>query len=247
MTTPALVSEDGERKLYEQDTTPPDECATTVVLPPSVFRLGRLPGQYVLLLVPTANREEQLWLQSLLQDHVGEYTLVTYAYEVDTEIEQLYHDTVTEGLTNRLMAMIVVTESSVQILEELGIGTVIIGVVENYIRTSKHNDAAVDFGVAVFYDVGTGELVQTTTQGVPVQPSFLCEAQEQGLSSVRRRADSVTYGDIVQKYFGGPARQRYGSDFDIGKDWHRVVCGSSRYDLLRDACRVTLNNWSTLK
>ncbi|KAH6383050.1 hypothetical protein HBI60_259130 [Parastagonospora nodorum] len=243
MTSPALVSDDGENKLYEQHTTPPDECMPTVVLPPSTFMLGSLPGQYVLLLVPTANKEEKQWLQSLLQDHVGEFKLVSYAYDVDTGVEQPYDDTATDCLTKRLLDMVAVTESSIQMLEELDIGTVIIAAVENYIRVSEHDESAVDFGVAVFYDAGTGALAQTTSRGVPLQPSFLREAQEQGLASVRRRADSVTYGEIVEKYFGKPARQRYGPDFEISKDWHEVVCGSSRHDLLKDACRTTLQDW----
>jgi len=83
---------------------PPDECTPTVVLPPSTSKLGCLPGQHVPLLVPTANRDDKQWLQSLLQGHVGESKLVSYAYEADMGVEQ-YDDT------------------------EMGIGTVIIAVV----------------------------------------------------------------------------------------------------------------------
>jgi hypothetical protein len=150
MTPIALASEDGKHKLYAQDTTPPDECTTTVVLPPSTFKLGRLPGQYVLLLMPTSNREERHLLQSLLQEHIGELKLVSYAYDVDTGIQQPYDDTGMECLKQRLLAMVDVTESSVSMLEELGIGTVIIGAAENYIRTSNHDGLAVEFGVAIF-------------------------------------------------------------------------------------------------
>jgi hypothetical protein len=236
MTLTALVSEDGKQELYAQDTTPPDERTTAVVLPPSTFKLRPLPGQYVLLLVPTADREERHLLQSVLRHHIDELKLVSYAYDVDTGIEQPYDDAGIECLKERLLAMVDVTESSAPVLEELRIGTVIIGVAENYIRASACDALFVDFGIVVFYNVATGGLFQTTTRGVPLQSSYVEDAKELGLSSVRQSEGSVRYGDILELYFGEPARQRCGSDFEISKDWYQIVCGNSRYDLLKDAC-----------
>jgi hypothetical protein len=237
MTLTALVSEDGKHELYAQDTTPPDERTAAVVLPPSTFRLGPLPGQYVLLLVPTTDREERHLLQSVLHHHIDELKLVSYAYDVDTGIEQPYDDKGIECLKKRLLAMVDVTESSAPVLEELGIGTVIIGVVENYIRKSTGEAPPVDFGIVVFYNVATGGLFQTTTRGVPLQESYVEEAQGLGRISERENEDGVRYGEIMELYFGEPARKRCGSDFEMSKDWYQVVCGTSRYVLLEDACR----------
>jgi hypothetical protein len=236
MRTP-LISDDGKHKLYAQTTTSPDERTPAVVLPPSTFKLDPLSGQYVLLLIPTADEEEKHLLQSVLQDHIDEPKLVVYAYDVDTGFEQLYDDAGIECLQQRLLAMVDVAESSAPVLEELGIGTVIIGVVENYIRTSACDASPVDFGIVVFYNATTGGLFQRTTRGVPLQPSYVKEAQELGLSSARQNIDGVRYWEIIELYFGKPARQQCGSESDISKDWYQVVCGSSRHLLLADACR----------
>jgi hypothetical protein len=46
---------------------------------------------------------------------------------------------------------------------------------------------------------------------------------------------------VVKQYFEEPAKNELGKNFDVGKDWHKVVSGYSPYDdLLLKTCNALL-------
>jgi hypothetical protein len=235
----ALTSEDGKHQLYKQQLAEPDTSAKTVVLPLGDYKLSCGHGENVLLLVPSANKDKRQLLQASLQETVGDSKLTVQPYNIETGVEEPYNDAGVECIARRICGTVSHAKTIEHTLKDQHIGTIIIGAIENYIRTSKENESAVDFGLVVFYNVGTGALVQATTQGVPVQMRYLREALS-GRLSEQSSAGSVTYGSILEKYFDTLAQELHGPAFEISKDWHKVVCGRSRYYLLMDTCRDLL-------
>jgi hypothetical protein len=241
----ALLSEDKKQELHKQELIPPDPCTEDVVLPLANYKLSCGSGESVLLLVPTANKSKVLLLRTSLEAALGSSNLVTEFYDVPTDHQQPYDDEGTKCMTQRLQAMMVYAKKIESTLEERGIGAVIVGAVENYIRISKDNDSAADFGIVTFYNLGTGLLIQGTTQGVPIQLCYLTEVRNEGILS-GGSAGNVTYGDVLEKYFEAAALRVYGPSLDIGSNWHEVVCGRSRYCILRETCQDLLDRHKSL-
>jgi ribosomal protein S6E (S10) len=148
-------------------------------------------------------------------------------------------------MIERLRAMMVYANEIECTFEDRGIGSVIVGAVENYIRISRDNDSAADFGIVAFYNVAAGVLIQGVTQGVPMQLCYLTEARDEG-NLVGKSAGYVTYGNILKKHFKAAALRVYGSSLDIGSNWHEVVCGRSRYCILMETCQDLLGRHKSL-
>jgi hypothetical protein len=181
-TKTALVSEDGVHTLDKQQLTAPDKDAKPIVLPLTDYKFNGGYGSKVLLLVAGTDAAKKNLLKASLQ-HVVDRTklvpqhivdrneLVAEGHHADTTENQPYDEGGIKCLTERLRAMISYAKENESSFGERGIGTVIVGAIENYIR-----DTAVDFGAVAFYNVETGMLVQAITQGVPVQRRYLLEA-----------------------------------------------------------------------
>jgi hypothetical protein len=241
----ALLSEDEKHELHKQELIPPDTCTEDVVLPLADNKLSCGPGESVLLLVPTANKSKVHLLQTALEAALGDSNLVTEFHDVPTDHQQPYDDEGTKCMTQRLRAMVIYAKEIECTFEERKIGTVIVGAVENYIRISTDNKSAADFGIVAFYNAGTGILIQGTTRGVPIELCYLAEARDDGIFG-GKIAGSVTYGNVLDRYFKAAALRVYGPSLDISSNWHEVVCGRSRYCILMETCQDLLDRHKSL-
>jgi hypothetical protein len=228
------------RSLCKQDPVSPDETDITSDL---TFDFPRFPitahGEKVLLLVPTENKFKTKVLKERVMKEVGEANLVIHQHNVDTGVDQPYDEMGVECLVFRTKGMIRFLEENPDFLETNAIGNVFIGVIENYIRlpesgTQNPGSQAHDFGIVMLYNATTLKVAYKVSEGVPVQEKYLKEARQEGIVNGREKGGKVTYGSILKKHFAEPTRELSGAEYDISKDWHLVVCGKSRYELLEN-------------
>lgn len=133
------------------------------------------------------------------------------------------------------------------------IGTVLAASIENYILlpqsfTSPYSpssspsttvkdpsyqggsDRPTDFGVVVIHNATTGRTAVASSSGVTMDPRFVRRAKRFGSDDGDPDHGRISAGVIVAAR--GPTAAGTGID---KADWHRIVVGRSRYDLLRDA------------
>jgi hypothetical protein len=189
-------------------------------------------GSNTLLLAATED------MFGILEEKIGaemsEGELITYLFEYKTSAQQLYNNMGMTCLLDRIEAMVEFVEQNSHMLEDYRIGTVIIGAVESFIQTSSIDTSGAEFGLVMLYNAKTQCVVQGTSKGVPVEGEYLQEARSGGFWDNKKDRGKMTYGEILRKIFHKAAQREFGADYDIAKDWHRAVCGISRYCLLRD-------------
>lgn len=194
-------------------------------------------GNNTLLLVATENLSKIGILEEKIRGEMNEGELVTYSIEPKTSAQQPYNKMGMRCLLERIEAMVEFANQNSQMLKEDRIGTVIIGAMENYIQTSNTDNSGADFGIVMLYNANTQCVVQGTSKGVPVDGEYLQEARSGGSWGEEKDRGKVTYGEILKKVFHKAAQREFGTEYDIAKDWHRAVCGISRYSLLREVAR----------
>jgi hypothetical protein len=189
-------------------------------------------GSNTLLLTTTEDLFEIL--EEKIRAEMGEGELITYHFEYKTSAQQPYNKMGMTCLLERIEAMVEFAEQNSHILEDYRIGTVVIGAVESFIQTSSIDTSGAEFGLVMLYNAKTQCVVQGTSKGVPVEGEYLQEARSGGFWDDEKDRGKMTYGEILRKIFHKAAQKEFGVDYDIAKDWHRVVCGVPRYRLLRD-------------
>ncbi|OAL42785.1 hypothetical protein IQ07DRAFT_668720 [Pyrenochaeta sp. DS3sAY3a] len=220
-------------QLYRQNHVPPDATATPIALDTDDLSAHQGYGCKVLLLIPPENYSITALLASKIRKEVQEAELIVHSEPVKTRVVQLYNEGGAISLVKRIEEMTAFIKSNDTFLEENRVGTIVIGAIENYVRISKMDGSAADFGVAILYNTKTHRILQGISRGVPVQKEFLEKARQEGFWDGGINEGKFTVGEILKIHFDDPARRKYGQDYDIAKDWRRVVCGASQCDLLK--------------
>jgi hypothetical protein len=195
-------------------------------------------GSNTLLIVATKNLSKIDILEEKIRGEMNAGELITYSFEPRTSAQQPYNKMGKTCLLERVEAMVEFADQNSHVLRENQIGTVIIGAIENYIHTSSTYTSGVDFGLVMLYNARTQCIVQGTSKGVPVEGEYLQEARSGGFWDGERNRGKITYGEILKKVFHEAAQREFGAGYDVAKDWHRAVCGISRYSLLRDVTQA---------
>jgi hypothetical protein len=106
-------------------------------------------------------------------------------------------------------------------------GVPLVGVIENFIERVMDQEVireAYDYGMIGFYDGLTKVWTHAVTKGVKVDLDYLTEAMNAGFADREQQSGILTYGQVLAAHY----------DVDPG-DWHKAVCGVSRFELLWNA------------
>lgn len=155
--------------------------------------------------------------------------LIPLQVEVESGVgEQPYDEKGLEGACNRIRNPLSWFERNQDVLRQNRVGTVLVGVIENYIerRSPPEGAAAVDYGIVAVYNATVCKLAVAISRGVIVPQAYLKEAEDRGFDDDEGKCGKVTVGQILAHNFGLDAA-----------DWHKVFCGTSRYGLLEEALR----------
>jgi non-canonical (house-cleaning) NTP pyrophosphatase len=110
-----------------------------------------------------------------------------------------------------------------------GIGTVIVASIENYIQLDNVGRPT-DYGVVVIHNATAGETVAGLSWGVTVPPAYVDRARRFGFEG-NPNYGRVAVGQVLAAHVPGLDKA----------DWHSILAGRSRYDLLSDAIgRLTI-------
>ncbi|KAF2466211.1 uncharacterized protein BDR25DRAFT_395763 [Lindgomyces ingoldianus] len=218
----------GNKTLYRQAVVPAPSSERF----PTIATVAPTPqdpyGENILVIIPTANQFKKKAVQSRIEAQIGQdksSRIIIHQQSVDSGVgNQPYDEKGLEGAYNRIRNTLAWLNHNQGILEEKKIGTVLVGVIENYIQRSTDGLSAVDYGVVVIYNATTGKVAGAISRGVTVPQTFLEEAEGQGFNDAGGKSGKVTVGEILEQNFGIDAA-----------NWHEVVCGTSRYALLEEA------------
>lgn len=217
---------------------------TEVIVPPPHTN-PRLPpfqphqylshGNAVLLVIPTENKPKVRLLQEAFRERAPNGVIVhKVTVPVDSGVgEQPYNEVGIVGAHNRISNALnrLDTTEYQKIFKVKGIGTVILASVENYIQTDN-TDRPTDYGVVVIHNATTQQTTACLSRGVTVPPAYVNRARRFGFEGDPNRG-RVTVGQILAANVPGLDKA----------DWHAVLAGHSRYDLLKDAIRQMPIPW----
>jgi non-canonical (house-cleaning) NTP pyrophosphatase len=184
-------------------------------------------GENILHIIPTENEFKVKVLQDKMKAHLeridfkGE--LVTHVEDFESDVgKQPYEEKGQEGACNRIRNALTWVMNNQKLLQDKCIGTVMISAIENSIN--RKEDPAVDYGTVIFYNATLNKTAATLSHGVTVPQVFLDMAQARGFDDDEEKCGKVTAGTVMEEVFGVDSR-----------NWHEVVCGRSRYDILGEA------------
>jgi hypothetical protein len=220
--SPALQS--GFNYLYRQSPVA-SESAGDLALRNSCF--PKLCGKNVLLLIDTEDAGEVNLLEDKVRTDVEGDNLSILFHASGVSIKQVYNEQGLKVLADRIEAMVDFVGQNRELIRTRDIGTIVIGAIQGYIRTSKRDGSGAAFEMVLFYNATTERVIKGVSRGIPLQAEYLREARE----------GKTTYGGALDSVFCDAARKRFGCDFNLVNDWCWVVCGQSRHDRLQAAAR----------
>ncbi|KOS22590.1 hypothetical protein ESCO_001918 [Escovopsis weberi] len=195
------------------------------------FPACRLPpprGSNILLIIPTGNKDKMDVIKECVEHHalLGAQVF-TETVHVDSGVgEQPYNSAGALGVFNRISnALKTISDDRLaSLMEEHGIGTVLVGAIENFVQT-KDVPRPADHAVAVLHNATTGEMATACSRGVTLDPEYVGWAMALGCVHGHPDHGKETVGNMLAARFQG---------LD-SKNWHEVLAGVSRYALLREA------------
>lgn len=196
-------------------------------IPP--FEPQQLPvyGNAFLLVIPTANQYKIRICKKYIEDRVTDDVAVhTVILPVESDVgEQPYNAAGVVGAHNRISNAMhrLQDEEYKAILRSKGIGTVILMAIENYIQFDGVQRPA-DYGVVVVHNASAQKSTGCFSCGVTVPPAFVDRARRFGYAG-NPNYGRVTVGQILAAHVPGLDKA----------DWHKLLAGRSRYDILEDA------------
>lgn len=204
-------------------------------LPP--FPPYRYPihGNTVLLVIPTENKSKKTIIEECIVDRAPvALKLHTITVPVESDVgEQPYNEAGAAGAYNRIsnaLERLNDTEST-EILSKYAVGTVMAASVENYIQT-RDVERPADFAIAVVHNATTQQTCTCSSRGVTVPPEYVGRARRFG-DDGNDDHGNVTVGQVLAARVPGLDKA----------DWHAVLAGKSRYELLREAIRGLSIPW----
>ncbi|KAK3694518.1 hypothetical protein B0T22DRAFT_452702 [Podospora appendiculata] len=225
---PAIAST-VEKLRGTEKVVPP--LSTAICIPP--FERYPVPnhGERTLLIFPTENEGK---VQTLLRgfkrhQRPGSAPLLYRTVPVESNVgEQPYNEAGAEGARNRIsngLRKFLATPEERTYLEANEIGTVVVACIESFIQIDDGVDRPTDFGVVVIFNAATGKIVAAMSQGVTVAPEYVEHARSFGIQDGNINHGLVTVGNVLAANVPGLDKA----------DWHAVVAGRSRYDILDEA------------
>lgn len=206
----------------------------------------------VLLVIPTANASKTALLTAHLAatrpPHVAALTHLQIPAESGVG-EQPYDEAGPRGAFNRVLGAVRALraeERYARVLGERGVGTVVVGAVENFVRRERERNAdggvvvPVDYGVVVFCRILLGEGEEEAewewrvgvSRGVTVPVEYWRAAEGFGFEDEGRMHGKVTVGEVMAANLG------------VDKaNWFLELASVSRYDLLGDAMKAMEVPW----
>ncbi|KAI5464688.1 hypothetical protein BGZ63DRAFT_378380 [Mariannaea sp. PMI_226] len=192
-------------------------------------------GEDVLLVIPTKNKFKTQLLKSLFECQAPKGVVVhLLTVPVDSNVgEQPYNDAGVRGAYNRISNALVQlgSEEEQSVLKDWGIGTVIVASIENFIQTDGVSRAT-DYGAIIIYNATTNQTRIRLSQGTTVPQAYVDRAKRFGFDENPDHG-KVTVGQILAANVPGLDKA----------DWHRVLAGKSRYDLLTEAAGAIEIPW----
>lgn len=208
---------------------------TESVIPPNLeievpsFESQQFPrhGDSVLLVIPTANKSKGKLLEDGFKKQKPEdVVLHSISLPFDSGVgEQPYNEAGVLGAHTRISSVLHQLDSPgyQELLRSKGIGTVVIASIENYIQLDNV-ERPTDYGVVVIHNASTGDTTAGLSRGVTVPPAYVNRARRFGFEG-NPNYGRVTVGQILAANVPGLDKA----------DFHSVLAGHSRYDLLSEA------------
>lgn len=186
-------------------------------------------GDAVLLIIPTANKHKtRILLAAFESQKPPNISMHHIVIPAESEVgEQPYDKAGALGAYNRIsnaLHALATSPENQAILAKEQIGTVIAASIENYIQATGV-PRAVDYGVVMVHNATTGQTVTELSRGVTVPQAFVARARLDGFEDEDKNHGKVTVGSILAASVPGLDKA----------DWHTVLAGTSRYDLLKEA------------
>jgi non-canonical (house-cleaning) NTP pyrophosphatase len=225
---------DGDIENYKmsEDIVPP---FTEAVLPPFEHHQYPNHGTGILLVTPTCNKFKTKLFKETFESKVPQgQTLHILSVAFQSGVgEQPYNEAGLQGAYNRITnALRYLDESKNQeIFRQHQIGTVIVASVENYIQLESI-ERPTDYGVVVIHNATTDKTVWCLSQGVTVPSKYLDQARQFGFGGNSNHG-RVPVGEIFAAHVQGIDHA----------NWHEIVTGHSRYDILTEAVQSLQIPW----
>jgi non-canonical (house-cleaning) NTP pyrophosphatase len=185
-------------------------------------------GKDILLVIPTANKHKtRILTETFERQKPRGVTLHVLVLPAESNVgEQPYDEAGAEGARNRIQNSLQSLEESV--LAEKGIGTVIAASIENFIQRPSDGTGLnpVDYGLVMMYNATSRRSFSALSRGVTVPRAYYELARSLGGEGLHDEIyGRVTVGEVMAASVGGVDRA----------NWHAVVAGVSRYELLEEA------------
>lgn len=214
---------------------------TETIVPPHLdikvppFEPQQFPrhGEAVLLVIPTINESKGRFLRKAFEKQKPKGVVMhSVVVPFDSGVgEQPYNEAGVLGAHTRICNALrhLDTPEFQETLVSKGIGTVIVASIENYIQLDNVGRPT-DYGVVVIHNATAGETVAGLSWGVTVPPAYVDRARRFGFEG-NPNYGRVAVGQVLAAHVPGLDKA----------DWHSVLAGRSRYDLLSDAIgRLTI-------
>lgn len=194
-------------------------------------------GDAILLVIPTKNKFKTTVLTEKFQKNLpAGKVLHTLALPADSGVgEQPYNQAGADGARQRISSALELlrTEEQEQKRRQLEIGTVVVASIENYMQTDGGVARPTDYGIVSFYNCDSGVCKIGVSRGVTVSPDYVERAKRYGFEDKEGIHGRVTVGQVMAANVPGLDKA----------DWHKVVAGVSRYDLLAEAVDKMEISW----
>jgi non-canonical (house-cleaning) NTP pyrophosphatase len=192
-------------------------------------------GNAVLLVIPTANEKKKAILEkSVIARAPPALNVHTIIVPAESDVgEQPYNEAGLAGACNRILNALKKVEDmgSEGLIARYAIGTVIFASIENFIQT-RDIERPADFGIAIVYNATTGQTSACSSRGVTVPPEYVSRAQRFGTDGNDDHGN-ITVGQVLAARVPGLEKA----------DWHAVLAGKSRYELLEEAVKGLSIPW----
>lgn len=187
-------------------------------------------GHEVLLVIPTDNKAKITLLKQAFETRRPEgIELRIKIVRAHSEVgEQPYNHNGKVGAYNRIRNALKIPDLAA-IAET---STVIVTAIENYIRI--HDDGPIDYGIIVIHNATNCKTIASISNGVTVPQVYFDYTQQLGYNDDTKLQGKIAVGTVMADCVEGLDKA----------DWHKVVSGSSRYDLLAQTLDNMQIPWS---
>ncbi|RYP21148.1 hypothetical protein DL766_008002 [Monosporascus sp. MC13-8B] len=196
-------------------------------IPPFESHRYPLSGKGVLLVIPTANKQKEAIWRGAFGDKAPNGTdlhIITAPFDSCVG-EQPYNEAGSLGahnrITNALRALHAANHQ--EMLRLRGIGTIIVACIESYIQTD-HVPRPTDYGIVMIHNATADKTMACVSWGTTVDPAYVDRARGFGFDR-DPNFGRVTVGQVLAAHIPGLDKA----------DWHVVLGGRSRYELLKEA------------